>query len=134
MHERFVKGSPLPQSLGHCGDLYREVQDMRLAMQKEVDAVKERETEIEDHLINNISKSSDRGVVGLRYVTKVVNKPFYKVSDWPLFYAFVKDTGRFDFLEKRLAKKATKDYVEQEKELLPGTEEGFAPELSVTKI
>lgn len=134
MDNRYIKGEPLPAVLGLCGDLYREVRELRLAMQKEVDAVEARENEIEEHLISNISKSDTKGVVGLRFVTKVEQKEAYKVDNWGALHNWIQQNDRFDMLEKRLAKKAAADWVEENKKALPGTEIILVPTLSVTKI
>jgi hypothetical protein len=134
MDNRFVKGSPLPAALGRCGDLYREVRELRLAMDKEVAAVKEREQEIKDHIIANLSKSDDKGAVGLKFVTKVVSKAIVQVKDWAAFHAWIKKNDRFDLLEKRIAQTAATDFIEETGKIIPGTEIAHVLDLSVTKI
>lgn len=131
--DKFTKGAPLPASLGRCVDLYKEVRDVRLAMDKEVEAVKARENEIKEHLIANLTKE-DSGAAGLRYRAQRVEKTVYVVRDWPAFWAMVLESGRTDFVQKRISDKAVADYVEQEQELLPGTERLIVPDVSITKI
>lgn len=41
-------------------------------------------------------------------------------ADWGIFHQFLLESGRLDFMEKRVSSKAVQDYVEEHKELPPG--------------
>lgn len=41
-------------------------------------------------------------------------------TDWGVFHQFIQETGRFDFMEKRVASKAVQDYLEETQGLPPG--------------
>jgi hypothetical protein len=126
-------GAPLPKSIGKCADLYSDVRALRLAMDKEVEAVKAREAEIREHIIGNLSKSEDTGAAGLRYRAQIVMKDQPRAVDWPALWAFIAKNNRFDLLQKRLGEKAVMDMVEQG-EKLPGVEVIHIPDVSITKI
>jgi len=126
-------GGPLPKSVGRCADLYSEVRGLRLQMDKEVDAVKTREAEIREHIINNLSKSDDSGAAGLKYRAQIVMKDVPRVTDWTKLWAFIAKNNRFDLLQKRLGEKACSDMMEAG-ETPPGTELMHIPEVSITKI
>lgn len=132
-NERFVKGSPLPASLGRCADLYKEVRDMRLAMEKETDAVHARENEIKEHLVSNLSKE-DSGAAGLKYRAQRTETTKYVVKDWPALWGWIFANKRSDMMQKRVSDKAVADYVEAEDKLLPGMERFTAIDVSITKI
>lgn len=123
----------MPKSLGLCADEYHRVKEIRLAMDKLVEGVKARESEIQEHLINNLSKSDDTGVAGLKYRAQVSTKKIPKVNDWPAFHAFVAETGQFDLLQKRLSDKAVMDRLD-DGVALPGVETMKVPSISITKI
>ncbi len=128
-------GSPLPQSIGRCADLYNDVRQLRLTMDKEVEKVKARETEIRNFIIDNLSKSQDTGAAGLRYRAQIVVKRVPKLADWGVFTSWVRKNDRFDMLQKRLSDTAVKDYIEQnEGKALPGLEMMNVPDVSITKI
>ncbi len=127
-------GSPMPPSIGLCADLYAEVRALRLAMDKEVEKVKARETEIREHIISNLSKSSDTGAAGLKYRAQIVMKKSVRVIEWPLVWSWIRKADRFDMLEKRLSQAAVKDWMEQEQRVLPGTEPVSVPDVSITKV
>lgn len=127
------KGGPIPRSIGRTADLYSDVRALRLAMEKEVEAVKARETELREYIIANLSKSDDTGAAGLRYRAQIVMKDVPRATDWPSVHKFIQETGRFDLLQKRLGETAVKDMVEQG-EQIPGVEIVHVPDVSITKI
>lgn len=126
-------GAPMPKSIGLCADDYAAVRAIRLRMEKEVEAVKARESEIREHIISNLSKSDDTGAAGLKYRAQIVMKTKPKLSDWALLTQCVAETGRFDFLQKRLGEKAVEDMWEQGFDI-PGIERMNIPDVSITKI
>jgi hypothetical protein len=128
------KGAPMPLTMGRCADLLKDVQQLRLSMEKEVEEVKARESEIKEHIINNLSKSEDTGAAGLRYRVQVVMKRKTKVIDWSLLHSWIRKNDRFDMLQKRLSDTAAQDWQEQEQRVLPGCEIINLPDLSITKI
>lgn len=138
MTDFLQQGAPLPASIGRCADLYRDVRELRLLMEKEAEAVKARETEIKEHLINSLSKGADTGAAGLRYRAQIVTKDSVRVSEeqggWGIVYSWIRKNDRFDMLHKRLNEKAVKEWMEVEQRVLPGTEVIQVKDVSVTKI
>jgi hypothetical protein len=134
MNPNYELGAPLPGSIGRCADLYAEVREIRLAMDKEVEAVKKRESEIREHIINNLSKSEDSGAAGLKYRAQIVTKKTFKASDWGILYSWIRKNDRFDVLQQRLSDTAAKGFLEAEGRPIPGVEVVNVPEVSITKI
>lgn len=128
------KGAPLPTSLGRCADEYAEVRALRLAMDKEVERVKARETEIREHIIANLSKSDDTGAAGLRYRAQIVTKDKVNVVDWGVLWAWAKKNDRMDTFQKRLNERMAADWMAEEQRVLPGCEVVKVPDVSITKI
>lgn len=131
-------GAPVPVALGRCADLYHDVRELRLMMEKEVEKIKARETELSEHLIANLTKGADTGAAGLKYRAQVTNKPKQRVSEerggWQALWGWIAANKRFDMLQKRLGEKAVEEWVEINKRDLPGTETIQIPTLSITKI
>lgn len=129
-------GSPLPTSMGRCADLYHDIRDLRLAMENEVKEIKARESEIKEHLINNLTKGEDTGAAGLRYRAQIVTKrkPILSPDGWGAFTSWIRKNNRFDMLQKRLSDKAVMDFQEEEGRTLPGLEIMNVPDVSITKI
>lgn len=126
-------GAPLPKSLGRCADAYHEIKELRLAMQKEVDAVKARETEIYKHLVDNLSASDDTGVAGRRFRAQIKSSEEPTVTDWDDLYDYIYDHDRFDLLGKTIAKKAVKE-MQEAGEKIPGVGKVTVKKVSITKI
>lgn len=134
MNANYEVGAPLPASIGRCADLYAEVRETRLAMDKEVELVKKRESEIREHIINSLSKSDDSGAAGLRYRAQIVVKKTVKVNEWPVLWSWARKNDRLDVFQKRINETLAKDFLENEGRPLPGTEVINVPEVSITKI
>lgn len=132
-----AKGAPMPKSIGLCADLYHEIRELRLAMEKEADAVKDRETEIKDYIIDNLSKSQasggDSGAAGMKYRAQVTTTPTPRLTDWAAFTKAVQESGRFDLMQKRLSDKAVEGLWEAGF-AVPGVEKVNVVGVSITKI
>lgn len=128
----------VPNSLGEAVDLYRETRDLRLDMEKEAEAqiapIKSFEDKLRAHITQALSESSGvTGVAGTAYRAQLVLKRVPKVTDWAKVFAWVRDTGRFDLLQKRLSNPAVAGLWESDVDV-PGIEPVALTELSVTKV
>lgn len=123
----------IPESIGRCADLYRDVRELRLAMAKEVEEVQAFERTVEQHIIDNLSKSDDTGAAGLRFRAQVITKRKPSVADWPTLQAHILATGEFDLIQRRISDKAVADRWEAGA-AIPGVEVVNVISLSVTKI
>lgn len=123
----------LPKSLGACADRLYELRQQRLAVQKEVDKLAAEEAALREHIINTLPKSEASGIAGKLARVTVVTKQVPQVKDWDAFYKFVKKTGSFDLLQRRLTDQAIKERWEAGKEV-PGVEHFNAVSISLNKV
>lgn len=130
-------GSAIPDSMGAVADEYALTRNFRLAMEKVVEPVKERESELRDHMIRNLEKSRDEGkdtgAAGRLYRVQIKDKEVPKVNNWQDFWDFIAVNKRFDLLQKRTSDKAIMDMVEAD-QMPPGVETVLIPDVSVTKV
>lgn len=133
MSTSIKQGAPMPKSLGACADEYHEVRELRLAMQKEVDAVAARERELMHHLLENLSASSDTGVAGQRYRAQIRTSEAYTVVDYDDLYDYIAENDRFDLLAKKISTTAVKEMYGKGVRV-PGTQPIQVKKVSVTKI
>jgi hypothetical protein len=126
-------GAPMPSSIGLCADEYHRVRELRLAMQKETDAVKAREDEIETHIINNLSAGTDTGAAGLLYRAQIKSKTVPKIGDWSEFTFDIWNTKRFDLIQKRASIAAIEE-MWSAGETVPGIDKVHLKTVSITKI
>jgi len=122
-----------PKALGACADKLFELRNKRLAEQKKVDEIAAEETALKNHIIENLPKSEASGVAGKLARVTVVTKQVPQVKDWDAFYKYVKKTGSFDLMQKRLTDAAIKERWEAGKEV-PGVEHFNAVSVSINKV
>lgn len=133
-------GQPLPASIGRCADLYHDIREVRLAMEKEAEEVKARETEIQEHIISRLAASEDTGAAGLKYRAQVVVKRKPRISDekggWPIFWSWIRKNDFMNMVQRRINEKALEEYMEEnpERTEIPGTEMVNVKTLSITKV
>ena len=122
-----------PKALGACADKLFELRNKRLAEQKKVDEIAAEETALKNHIIENLPKSEASGVAGKLARVTVVTKQVPQVKDWDAFYKYVKKTGSFDLMQKRLIYGAIKERWEAGKEV-PGVGHFNAVSVSINKV
>lgn len=139
-------GAPMPKSMGRCADLYHDIRELRLAMEKEVDEVKARETEVQEHIIANLGGDNDTGAAGLQYRAQLVIKPKPRLltgvdpqtlvarDGWGVFTSWVRKNDFFNMIQKRINEAAIAEWQDAEKRIAPGIEIVQVKTLSVTKI
>jgi hypothetical protein len=119
--------------LGALADELHDVRDIRLALSKIVDAVKQQEDAITNHIIDTVDADTSGGVVGKRYKAIIVRKTIPVVENWDSVYEYIKRTDSFDMLNKALNHAAFNERREN-----GVTVEGIgtfeAKKLSVTKV
>lgn len=134
----------LPKSLAACADLLYDTQQKRYTLQKQVDELAKLETDVREHLINNLPKSDATGVTGKLANARIVEKDivelvgterdrFEKVYDYILKNA-KKDPGVWSLLQRRLGEAAAKELIAAKKGALIGAKLGKIPTISLTKV
>lgn len=122
-----------PKAMGACADRLYQLRQKRLEMQKEVDKVAAEETALKNHIIENLPKSEASGVAGKLARVTVVTKQIPQVKDWDAFYKYVKKTGSFDLMQRRITDAAIKERWEAGKEV-PGVEHFNAVSISINRV
>lgn len=135
----YLQTDPASLKLGDVVDGYKALNELRLAMQKEVDAVEAAEKQYRQHIVDNLAKSNEAGVFGLRYKATIKTKRAFQVDTqapdggWDRVWGYIAETGNFGILQKRLNDRAMAEMYEAG-ELPPGVNSLLVPEISVTKI
>jgi hypothetical protein len=126
----------IPSSLAAAADLFYKTREERLALQKEVNAIEEREKILKDHLVRSIPKSEATGIAGKLVRVSVVTKSVPQVEDWDAFYAYIVKTrkkGGFALLNKAVNSASVKEIWDAGKDV-PGVTPFNKVELSVNKL
>jgi hypothetical protein len=141
-------GAGIPANLGRAVDLYHDVRELRLLMEAEVKEVRLRESELKLHIINNLPRDS-AGAMGMRYKAKRSVKAIFKfagakvdeneaevsgTSGWQQLTNWIRQTGNFQFLQKRIGEGAVQEWIDAGNALPPGIEKFDLVDISVTKV
>lgn len=100
---------------------------------EKVRGIKEKMIKLEGWLMR---KADEQGVSsfktdsGTAFVTSV---DFAQVADWDEVLEFVKTHEAYDMLERRVSKRAVRDYIESNKAVPPGVNYGSKLEVNVRK-
>lgn len=122
-----------PKTLAAAADMLYTIRTKRLLLQKEVEAYQKQETELRERLIAELPKGDATGVQGKLCRVSVITKARPNVENWDKFYAYVKKTGNFDLMQRRLSDAAVKERWENNKEI-PGVGRFNIVDLSVNKV
>jgi len=135
INEKPAVGDDIPEHLGQVADEYKRVSQIRLALDKVAEGVKARESELKNHLIDNIDSDNESGVMGRNYqaTIKLDKRPRMDAEFWPQFHAWIAENDRFDLLQKRLSDTAVMDLINSGVEL-PGIEKMTVKSVSVRKV
>lgn len=123
----------MPKTLGACADLVFTLRQERLAAQKVVDEIGEREQAVKKHLIDNLPKSQAGGIAGRLARVSITTKTIAQVKDWDAFYKYVLKTKDMSLLQRRLGTAAVQERWDAKKPV-PGVEPFNVVDLSIVKV
>lgn len=127
------KGFKLPATNGGRADLLYEIDALRLAEKKKVDAIDKFQTKLEQWFIDNLPASEETGVAGKKGRVQIKKKDNPVVEDWSAFYTYVAKKKAFDLLQRKLNAKAVNERWEN-KEKLPGVGKFTKKVVSLTSV
>jgi hypothetical protein len=104
----------------------------RLALEKEVKALKAVETELREALLHRLQDTGLQRASGGLATAGITSSTKPIVTDWDSVYKFIKDNDRFDLVHQRITLLAWADLL-KEGILVPGTESFTELDISLTK-
>lgn len=124
---------PHPKTLGACADLLFTIRKQRLELQRHIDLLTAKESELKAHIIGSLPDEDASGVSGMVARVTITTKSVAQVKDWEKFYEFVQTTGEFDLMQKRVSDAAVKERWEAG-DSVPGVEPYSFKTLSINKV
>ena len=121
-----------PPTIGGSIDALYELRERRLALQKQVDEMKEQEGALNDHILESFSKAECDGAKGKVATAAIARRTVAQVEDWDVFYEYVASRKAFDLLQRRCNDAAYRERLEQSVEI-PGVKPYTVTSLSLTK-
>lgn len=133
-----VKKLPLPKTLAACADELYTTRQARFALDKQVDALKAREAQLSEELINKLPKSQASGIAGKVARATIETKTVCQVVDWDKVNGYIlknakKNPGVFALYQRRIGESAVKEMWEAGREV-PGVEPMDIPRVSLNKL
>jgi hypothetical protein len=123
----------LPRSPAACADLLYSTREKRLSLQRELDRMSELESALKEYFIATLPKSNATGIAGRVARVQIEDKPIPTIEDSERLYAYIKKTGAFDLLQRRLNESAVKERFEDHK-VIPGVGIFHAKKVSCIRI
>lgn len=119
-------------SIGNMIDSLYDLRAQRLAIEKQVEELKARETATKQEIIDLLKASSLEGAKGEVATASIQYKIKPNVTDWDAVYAYIRDNDMLALLQKRLTTTLWAA-LQEDGILVPGTEPMALTDLSLTK-
>lgn len=119
-------------SIGIMIDTLYDLRAQRLAIEKQVEELKARETATKEEILFLLKESGLEGAKGEVATASIQYKIKANVTDWDAVYSYIRDNDMFALLQKRLTTTLWAA-LQEDGILVPGTEPMALTDLSLTK-
>lgn len=99
----------LPKTTGASADLLYTTREARLRLEKEVEKLRSEEATLRDHLLRLLPAADSTSVTGKLATVSIVRLTVPDVQDWDAVYAYIKRTGAFELLQRRIGVEAWRE-------------------------
>jgi len=114
-------------------DDYIRLREERLSLERQAEAIKEKETALKAGLIEALSTHQAGGVAGRTHRVTLRKKSTPQVQDWAKLYDYIKANNAFDLIQRRLSAPAVVERWDV-KEDIPGVIPVSFTDISINKI
>lgn len=114
-------------------DTFHRTRQERLEADKIASALKKKENDLKAGIIQELQRQEVDVVGGKELTVTLVIEKKPSVSNWGIFYNYIRETGQFDLLHRRVAVTAVKERWEQNV-YVPGVTEIAVPNLSLSTV
>lgn len=119
-------------SVGELIDGLYELRAQRLAIEKQVEELKARETSTKEEILFLLREGGLEGAKGAVATAAITYKTKPNVTDWDAVYNFIRDQDMLSLLQKRLTVTLWAA-LQEDGVTVPGVESITLPDLSLTK-
>lgn len=128
-----MSAAAAPTINGRKIDALYALREQRLALERQVDQLREKEHALEEELIELCGKARLNGAKGKLASITVMSKLVASVKEWDLLYAYIKRNNAFELLQRRVSDAAVNERWAA-KQQVPGVEPFQVTKLSVRKL
>jgi hypothetical protein len=122
-----------PRKLADCADYIYDLKQRRLALQKDVAALEAEEKALRAHLIEKLPLQNASSIAGISARVSLEPRTVPTVGDWDAVFRFIKKTGKFELLQRRLSDAVVKELWDDGKKV-PGVGQLEITVLSINKV
>src|SRR5574343_379120 len=122
----------MPKTIGATIDLLYELREQRQALTKQIEALKEKEASLEDHLMTNFDRSGLDGAKGKLATASLKRSTVADVTDWDKLWAYIGKNKAYELVQKRASITALRERWDAGKEV-PGVAPKEITTLSLVK-
>lgn len=101
------------KAIANLADTWFKLRADRLAKDKEAAALKKDENAAKEALIKSLLAQKATGIGGSTVNVSLKTKKKPIVNDWPVLHAYIRETGEFDLLQKRIGEGAVAERWEE---------------------
>lgn len=123
----------VPKTLGACADRLYQLRGELAQVRKQAEALQAEYTAVKEKLVQELPKSEAQGVAGRLARATVVTKPKPSVKDWDALYRYIKKTGSFELLQRRVSEPAVAERWEAGQQVA-GVEAFTVVDVSLNKL
>lgn len=124
-------------NVGEVIATYMRLRDKKAAIENEarekVKAIVEKLDKLEAYLKLNMDEQGITSVKSEHGTAFLTTVDYANVQDWDAVLAFIRETGSYDMLERRVSKTAVRGYINEEKSVPPGINYGTRISVNVRK-
>lgn len=111
----------LPKTSGASADLLYSIRTDRLALERKVEELRAQEAALKEHLLRLLPASDSTSVTGKIAKVTISRITVPVVKDWDAVHAFIKRTGAFELMQRRIGVEAWRERNDAHKPV-PGIE------------
>jgi hypothetical protein len=123
-----------PMTLGDKIDAYWRLKNDIAAVSSELSALKEQQNEMERELIHSLDDNGTTGSDGHSARARITETEVPQIDDIDQVYDFIKETGHFYLLQRRISSKAFRELKQMEGDSLPGLSSYTKRAISIRKL
>jgi hypothetical protein len=127
-----AKAFKVPANPAKCADLLYEKREARYALQRQAEELEKQEKQIRDYLIAKLPEKDASGITGAVATVQIEVSTAPQPEDWGKIHAYVKKTGKFELLQRRINTKAVEELWDDGK-AVPGVGRVLVKKVSCTK-
>lgn len=113
--------------------LRRKKEELEAKVKDDIKTVKTKMDKIEAYLKTEMDTSGLTSFKSEHGTAFLTTTDYANVADWDAVLDFIKDEGMYEMLERRVAKKAVREYIEECKQVPPGITYGTKISVNIRK-